>query len=143
MKQVLLDTGPLTAFIEGRRGALEHLGGWFAADEAATISLVYAEIHEQFLGQPNYVANRRALRKLFRRAPPIQLSYPILERYGALRRHLRPPHGTGIIGDIDTLIATALERDLTVVTTDGDFMRVPNLKVLLILPSTLKAARPT
>ena len=35
--------------------------------------------------------------------------------------------------DIDTLIAaTALERDLTVVTTDQDFERVPGLKVMLI-----------
>jgi predicted nucleic acid-binding protein len=144
VKKVLLDTGPLTAYIEGRRGALENLGNWFAADEAATISLVYAEIHEHFLGQPNYVANRRALRKLFRQVPPTPPSYPILERYGVLRRQMRRPHGTGIIGDVDTLIAaTALERDLTVVTTDGDFMRVPGLKVLLMLPSTLKPPRST
>jgi predicted nucleic acid-binding protein len=144
VKKVLLDSGPLTAYIEGRRGALDNLGHWFAAKEAATSSLVYAEIHEHFLGQPDYIANRRALRKLLLQVPPIRLSYPILERYGALRRQLRRPHGTGTIGDIDTLIAaTALERDLTVITTDADFMRVPGLKVLLMLPSTLKSPRVT
>lgn len=34
---------------------------------------------------------------------------------------------------MDTLIgATALEQDLTVVTTDSDFARVPDINVLLI-----------
>ena len=144
VKRVLLDTGPLTAYIEGRQGALENFGVWFAREEAATSGLVYAEIHEHFLGQPNYRANRQALRRLLRDAPPIRLSYKILERYGLLRRQLRRPYGTGTIGDIDTLIAaTALEHDLTVVTTDGDFMRVPGLKVLLMLPGTLKSPRST
>jgi predicted nucleic acid-binding protein len=50
-----------------------------------------------------------------------------------IRRKLRPPHGKGLIGDIDTLIAaTALERNLTVVTTDTDFQRVSGLKILLM-----------
>jgi predicted nucleic acid-binding protein len=43
---------------------------------------------------------------------------------------MRKPHGTGLIGDMDTLIAaTALERNLTVVTYDSDFQRVPDLEV--------------
>lgn len=34
------------------------------------------------------------------------------------------PHGLGLIGDVDTLIAaTALEHWLTIVTLDGDFAR--------------------
>lgn len=46
---------------------------------------------------------------------------------------LYSPYGAGLIGDIDTLIAaTALERNLTVVTTDRDFERVPGLQVKLI-----------
>ncbi len=49
-----------------------------------------------------------------------------------MKRYL-PPHGTGLIGDIDTLIAaTALERELTIVTADTDFERVPGLQVKLI-----------
>jgi predicted nucleic acid-binding protein len=52
---------------------------------------------------------------------------------------LRRPHGKGLIGDIDTLIAaTALERNLTVVTIDTDFQRVPQLHVILLSPTTLK-----
>jgi len=46
---------------------------------------------------------------------------------------LRPPHGPGLVGDVDTLItATALEHDLTLVTTDGDFERVPDLRLILL-----------
>lgn len=49
----------------------------------------------------------------------MRFTYAILERYADLRRQLRPPYGPGLIGDIDTLIAaTALEHDLTLVTTD-------------------------
>ncbi len=44
-----------------------------------------------------------------------------------------------MIGDIDTLIAaTALERNLAVVTIDTDFQRVPNLQVILLSPTTLQ-----
>ena len=62
---------------------------------------------------------------------------------GAYRRRCIAAHvgyGAGDcngIGDIDTLIAaTALERDLTAVTTDSDLERVPQLKFMLI---TLRA----
>ena len=42
-----------------------------------------------------------------------------------------PPHGSGLIGDIDTLIAaTALEHDLTIVTINiKHFMQVKGLSV--------------
>ncbi len=44
-----------------------------------------------------------------------------------------PTRGTGLIGDIDTLIAaTALERNLTVITADTDYLRVPDLRVKVI-----------
>ena len=46
---------------------------------------------------------------------------------------MRPPHGPGLIGDIDTLIAaTALERNLTVVTKDAHFQRVTGLNVIIL-----------
>jgi len=56
-----------------------------------------------------------------------------MERYADIRRQQRPPHGPGLIGDIDTVIAaTALTHDLELVTTDRDFLRVPGLRVLLL-----------
>jgi predicted nucleic acid-binding protein len=73
------------------------------------------------------------LKHLLSEIYPYFLTYSILERYADLRRLLRSPYGAGLIGDIDTLIAaTALERNLTVVTADGDFERVPGLQVKLI-----------
>jgi predicted nucleic acid-binding protein len=57
-------------------------------------------------------------------------TYEILERYADIRRQLRPPHGPGLIGDLDTLVAaTALEHDLIVVSTDSNYERVPGLRV--------------
>jgi predicted nucleic acid-binding protein len=76
---------------------------------------------------------QQALRELLSDVYPYYLTYPILERYSLIRRQLRPPHGPGLIGDIDTLIAaTAIERNLTVITCDTDYERVPDLKTLVI-----------
>lgn len=70
-----------------------------------------------------------ALQDLTGEVRPFYLSYRIVERYADLRRALR--RGGGLIGDVDTLIAaTALVRNLTLVTTDSDFRRVPDLKLL-------------
>jgi predicted nucleic acid-binding protein len=52
---------------------------------------------------------------------------------------MRPPYGSGLIGDIDTLIAaTALHYGLTLVTTDSDFTRVPDLRLHYLLPHNLR-----
>jgi hypothetical protein len=70
------------------------------------------------------------LRQLCGAVHPYMLTFPIAERYGEIRRELRPPRGPGLIGDLDTLLAaTAIQHNLTVITTDNDFSRVPNLKV--------------
>jgi predicted nucleic acid-binding protein len=70
---------------------------------------------------------------LLREVYPYFLTYAILERYADIRRAMRPPHGAGLIGDVDTLIAaTALERNLTVITADHGFKRVLGLSVHLL-----------
>jgi predicted nucleic acid-binding protein len=67
-----------------------------------------------------------------RARPPRRSTLTIL--YEAL------PHGPGLIGDIDTLIAaTALVRGLTLVTTDRAFERVPRLQLMLIPRASLRA----
>jgi predicted nucleic acid-binding protein len=133
MRRYLLDTGPLSALLHARPGAVTLMTGWVRNQEAATSSLVYGEVIEHILGRPNYALHQRALRGLLRGVHPYFPTFGILERYASLRRQLRPPTGPGLIGDIDTLIAaTALEHNLTVVTLDGDFQRVPGLPVLLL-----------
>jgi predicted nucleic acid-binding protein len=76
---------------------------------------------------------QRKLRLLLKEIRLSQLNLTVLEQYADLRRQLRPPHGPGLIGDLDTLIAaTAIASRLTLVTTDSDFRRVPGLKLVLL-----------
>ena len=134
MRRYLLDTSPLAAYLLGRPRAVATIDPWLDQHAAATSVLVYGEVLEYLLGLPDFPQRRRELRQQLQEIRPYLLTYPIMERYATLRRQLRPPHGPGLIGDIDTLIAaTALERNLTVVTTDSDFSRVPNLNVLQII----------
>lgn len=133
MRRYLLDTGPLAALLHDRPAAVELMIPWLLEHEAATSALVYAEIVEYVLPRDESGFYVQALRSLLREIYPRFLTYQVLERYARLRLQMRPPHGTGLIGDVDTLIAaTALEYDLCVVTLDRDFLRVPDLDVILL-----------
>jgi predicted nucleic acid-binding protein len=111
---------------------------WVVSREAATSIIVYGEVVEFIKSDPDFLARRAALRTLLREVRPYPLSYSIMERYAELRRAMRPPHGLGLIGDMDTLLAaTALEYGLTLVTLYGDFARVPDLAVLRLDRATL------
>lgn len=133
MRRYLLDTTPLAAYLFGREPAVALIDPWLESHEAATSILVYGEVVEYLMGRSRFPDRQTQLRQILREITPLFLSYSVLDRYALLRRSLRPPHGSGLIGDIDGLIAaTALERGLTVVTTDGDFTRVPGLSVRLL-----------
>ncbi|CAN5777371.1 hypothetical protein BH23CHL2_BH23CHL2_16770 [soil metagenome] len=112
---------------------------WMLRHEAATSALTYAEIVEYIRTRPDFAVHHRELRALLREVYPYFPAYGILQRYADIRLRLRPPYGSGLIGDIDTLIAaTALDRDLIIVTLDRDFLRVPDLKVTLLDRSTFR-----
>lgn len=129
----MLDTGPLTGYLRGRPTITALVEPWRRRRETATSVLVYAEIVEYLKGLPDFPTHRRQFHRLLRDLYPYFLTFPILERYADIRRDLRPPHGPGLIGDVDTLIAaTALEEGLTLVTSDSDFERVPGLSVIRI-----------
>src|SRR6266852_4343255 len=133
MKKYLLDTSPLAAYLQRREPAVSLIRPFIARHEVATSIIVYAEVTEYIKGLPNFAHRQDELRQLLREIYPYFLTYPILERYADLRRRLRPPYGNGLIGDMDTLIAaTAQERNLTIVTADHDFERVPHLKFQLV-----------
>jgi predicted nucleic acid-binding protein len=130
MKRYLLDTSLVAAYLQNRKAAVELITPWIQNREAATSIIVYAEVTEYLKGLPDFPKRMSDLRTLLQRIYPYFLTYSILERYAEVRRLLRPPKGRGLTGDMDTLIAaTAIERSLTIVTTDGDFERVPKLKV--------------
>jgi predicted nucleic acid-binding protein len=133
MRRYLLDTGILVAYLQGKPAIVQRVSPFITAQEAATSIVVYAEVVKHFKSFPEFATRKRQLQRLLRFISPYFLTYPILERYADIRRSLRKPHGKGLIGDIDTLIAaTALERKLTVITYDKDFQRVPGLTVQLL-----------
>lgn len=131
MRQYLLDTNVLGAYLQGRSGALSLAQDWVHHDEATTSIVVYGEITEYLKSFAEFPRYQAALRTLLRKVHPYPLTYALLEQYADLRRAMRPPYGPGLIGDIDTLIAaTALHYRLTLVTTDSDFMRIPGLSCI-------------
>lgn len=67
----------------------------------------------------------------FGETAPYFITFGIVQRGDGLRRSLRPPHGPGLIGEIDALIAaTAPEYRWTLDTTNADFTRVPVLALI-------------
>jgi len=127
MKKYLLDTSVVAGYLLNRVRAIELVSPLIEREEAATSILVYGEVVEYVKGFPNFPTHRDNLQTLLEHIIPYPLTYPILERYADILRTLRPQHKD--IGDIDTLIAaTAVEYDLTLVTIDTDFDRVPHLK---------------
>ena len=126
MRRYLLVMSPLAALLLARPAAVALITPWMDVHEAATSTLVYAEVVEYIKGRLDFFTAMLTSERCLAKPTPTLLTYRILERYADLRRSLRPPHGPGSIGDIDALIAaTALERNLTVVTIDTDFQRVP------------------
>ena len=103
MRRYLLDSPIVTGYLKGRK-VVTLVEPWVEHNEAATSLLVYGEISEYNHSFPDFTRRQTELRALLQQVYPYGLSYLILERYAQLRRILRPPHGSGLIGDIDTLI---------------------------------------
>jgi tRNA(fMet)-specific endonuclease VapC len=143
MRQYLLDSAILAAYMRGRPAAIALAQPWVHAGEAATSIVCVAEVAEYLKSFPDYSRHWQAFRALLIRVHPYPLTYAIGQRYADLRRSLRPPYGAGLIGDMDTLIAaTAIEYGLTLVTTDTDFERVPEISLNLLPRGFLRAGSP-
>jgi predicted nucleic acid-binding protein len=139
MRRYLVDTTPLAALLNNHPQALASLSPYLANRELATSVLVYGEVVESLKRHADFPRRRTALRALVRVVHPYLPTYSIMERYADIRRLLRPPYGSGLIGDIDTLIAaTALAYDLELITADGDFTRVSGLRVRLLDRTTFR-----
>jgi predicted nucleic acid-binding protein len=138
MRRYLLDTSPLAALLLARPAAVALITPWIERHEAATSILAYAEVVEYIKGQAD---SRAAMRTSERCLAKSILTFSPTVSWSAMPTcaAVRPPHGPGLIGDMDTLIAaTALERNLTVVTIDTDFQRVPDLRVILLSRATMQ-----
>jgi predicted nucleic acid-binding protein len=140
VKRYLLDTGVLSAYLRGRPKIVALVEPWVLADEAATSILVYGEIIEYLRAFADFDQRRKSLQEALGDITPLPLDYRIMEQYADYRRAMRPPHGPGLIGDVDTLIAaTAHIHQLEVITADSDLAKMPQLPVQMIDRSWLKA----
>lgn len=144
----LLDSAPLAAYIRGRKGAVARLDVIIRSQDAATSILNYGEVIEGLHSFPlQYTQYQSVLLGLLQTQVTVLVpDYRIVERYAELRRTMRTLRTqtgqlVGLIGDIDTLIAaTSLEHELTVITTDTDYTRVPGLSVQLLTIAQLREA---
>lgn len=133
MKAYLLDTGVLAGYFHKRTNALALLTPILKDHAAVTSIIVYGEVIEYLKGLSDFQTHYAKFHRLLKEIIPYPLTFSVLERYADLRRKMRQPYGTGVIGDMDTLIAaTAIENDLTLITLDRDFERVPELKMQLV-----------
>jgi predicted nucleic acid-binding protein len=105
MRRYLLDTPILAALLIGRQPARELVEPWLVNHEVVTSVVVYGEIYEYIRGFRNFEERYRPLQVLIQECSIIPLSIQIMETYANIRRSMRRPHGAGLIGDIDTLIA--------------------------------------
>jgi len=130
MPTYLLDTTPLSAYLFGRRRALDRIDPLIDAHDVVTSIVVYGEIEEFIKPMPNYRELHAILRRQLREIRPLPVTYTIMELYADIRLQMRAPRGTGVISDSDSLIAaTALKYGLTVITANAkDFRRVPGLR---------------
>ena len=112
MRRYLLDTAPLAALLLARPAAVDLMSPWLNRHEVATSILAYAEVIEYIKDFSDVKRRQPQLRTLLGEVYPYFLTYPILERYTDIRRSLRKPHGKGLIGDIDTLIAAIAAGNL-------------------------------
>jgi predicted nucleic acid-binding protein len=133
MRAYLLDTGVMAAYLLGRPRFVRLLSSFMGDDQSAMSIICYGEIYEYLQSRGDFAVAHNQLMELFNLGAIYlyNLDLAIMVRYAQIRRTLR--RGSGLIGDADTLIAaTAMEHDLTLVTLDGDFQRVPGLKLQVV-----------
>jgi predicted nucleic acid-binding protein len=108
----------------GTRATLERL-----RPEGISISWVtVGEIYEGVFGRSDPQAALAAYREFLQPFPILDLNDPIMERFAHTRADLR--RRGQIIPDLDLLTAaTALHYDLTLLTSDKHFRRIPGLKL--------------
>ena len=92
---------PRANCLSGANGAGGNNSGSNQTTNASSVEMAV----EYIKSLHDYPTKYRELRGLLGTIYPYFLTYAILERYADIRRALRPPHGPGLIGDIDTLIA--------------------------------------
>lgn len=122
----LVDSDRLVDYLNNKLGAKEALDGLIASAALATSIVVIAEVNEGVLPPASVDAARR-LEELKGSLLVMGIDDEIAYRFAELRADLR--RAGNLIGDHDIWIAaTALCHDLTLITRDRHFERIPMLK---------------
>ncbi len=108
MSGYLLDTSVLNGLLYARPWVVPVVTPWLPTSDAFTSVLCYLAVAEYLQGKApsEYMLRESQLRELLRDIHPLPLTYAVLRRYATLRRAMRPPRGTGLIGDMDTLLGS-------------------------------------
>jgi tRNA(fMet)-specific endonuclease VapC len=124
----LLDSDWLIHWLNGVPEVQAPVREWGNRGELAVSVVTLGEVHEGLLGSADAPRKTGLLDALMVGLTTIEVRTWLVPRFAALRLFLRR---TGqIIGDHDIWIAaTALEYDLTLVSGDRHFERIPDLKL--------------
>jgi tRNA(fMet)-specific endonuclease VapC len=122
----LIDTDWMVEVLKGKAEAIQLLD--WVADQGAAISIItYAELLEGIVGFPQREIRERQLEALIASIDVLPIDFDVARRFAVSAVALR--QGGVSIPDLDLLIAaTALRHDLTLVSRDRHFERIPDLR---------------
>ncbi|MBI4320686.1 MAG: type II toxin-antitoxin system VapC family toxin [Chloroflexi bacterium] len=123
----LLDADWVISFLNGRPNAVQLVEK--LANRGLAISIItWGEVYEGLIGLPSFARHMVAFEELTATTEIISLDTEVARRYAVIRSDLRS-RGL-LLADNDLWIAaTALARDLTLVSRDQHFERIPGLKL--------------
>ncbi len=127
MSRILADTSAYSAFLRGQPGVGEALR---LADEIRVNPIVLGELRAGHLGGSRRRENEEQLR-FFLSSPRVgvlPIDEETAERYAVIVSSLRTA-GTMISTNDAWIAASAMQHGLTVLTTDADFLRIPQILV--------------
>jgi len=130
---LLLDTSAYSALMRGHSGVKRALGH---ADETYVNPVVLGELRAGFLKGARTARNEAVLREFL--AEPRVHSVPIdedtTERYAVIYDALQR-RGTPVSVNDVWIAASAFQHGLRVLTTDGDFRKIPQILVEYLEPA--------
>jgi predicted nucleic acid-binding protein len=128
MIEFLVDTDWAADYLKGKEDAVQLLSPLIGESRLGMSIISYAELWEGVLGSRRQEVYRSALADLVAGVPVLGLDRGTAEVFGGMRADLR--RQGRLIPDLDLLIATtALRHDLTVISRDEHFRRLPGLKL--------------
>jgi predicted nucleic acid-binding protein len=125
----LLDSDWTIDYFFNKNNAVERLAPLIDARQLATSIIVFGEIHEGFVGDPQAETKIRRYDELLARVPILGIDEETALIYAELRSSLRK--AGQLMSDNDLWIAaTALRHGLTLISRDTAFDRIRDLKLL-------------